>query len=170
MFQNIFISGNYAQITDIVPSLSDSQVVSDSGIVQDALASLLPMGETFYVNAQSSDISYLFEYSPDSASENAVFHFSGNSKGPCLTYTKSDNSLLDSTGTDAIKPQLTKTVGVKISSNQESHVTQVFPRFVSALWRPAPPLRRSATSAPQTTASPATSGWTSRIILQPLEE
>ena len=58
------------------------------------------MGERFYVNAQSSDISYLFEYSPDSASENAVFHFSANSQGPCLTYTKSDDSLLDSTGTD----------------------------------------------------------------------
>ena len=128
------------------------------------------MGETFYVNAQSNDISYLFEYSPDSASENAVFHFSANSQGPCLTYTKSDDSLLDSTGMVTIKQRQTWTVRVKVSSIQEFRVTQVFRRCVSALWRPAPPLRRSAASAPRTTASPATSGWTSRTIPQPLEE
>ena len=51
------------------------------------------------MNAQSRDISYLFEYPPDTASDNEIFHFSPNSEGSCLTYSKSDDSLLDSKGT-----------------------------------------------------------------------
>ena len=144
-----FRFSGYAQITDIVPSLSDSQVVGNSGTVQDALASLLPAGQDFYVNAQSGDISYLFEYSPDSASDNAIYHFSANSQGSCLTYSKSEDGLLDSKGRFINQPMTYKEM--KMSSVQELHATQVFPRCVSALMtQQTAILRRSVGTAPQT--------------------
>ena len=103
-----FRFSGYAQITDIVPSLSDSQIVGNSGTVQDALANLLPTDQDFYVNAQSSSISYLFEYSPDTASDNAIFHFSPNNQGSCLTYSKANNGRLDSKGRQITIPRQTK--------------------------------------------------------------
>ena len=125
--------------------------MGNSGTVQDALASLLPAGQDFYVNAQSGDISYLFEYSPDSASDNAIFHFSPNSQGSCLTYSKSDDSLLDSKGRQTHISHAMTYKEMKMSSVQELHATQVFPRCVSALMKQQTAiLRRSAGTAPQT--------------------
>ena len=144
-----FRFSGYAQITNIADELSNSQIVGDSGTVQDALANLLQTGQEFYVNAQSSDISYLFEYSPDADTDNAIFHFSPNSEGSCLTYSKANDGLLDSKG--RFINHATADKEVKMSSFQELHVTQVFHRCVSALSRQARPLRRSAGTALQTT-------------------
>ena len=94
-----FRFSGYAQITNIADELSNSQIVDDSGTVQDALSYVLPTGQQFYVNAQRNDTyQYLFEYSPDSASDNAIYHFSSNSEGSCLTYSKSDDGYLFSKG------------------------------------------------------------------------
>ena len=91
------ISG-YATITELAPSLSNTQVVDDSGSVQRTLGGLLPAGQQFYVNAESGNISYLYKYSPDSASENEIFHYSPNGEGACLTFSKSDSGYLESKG------------------------------------------------------------------------
>ena len=111
LIKNNFILGNYVPVPTLPP---DSQIIDDdNGNVQDALASLLPTGQAFYVNAQSTNISYpyLFEYSPDSASDNTIFHFSPSPQGSCLTYSKSNDGattppvgMLESKGRYKIMP------------------------------------------------------------------
>ena len=75
--------------------------ISDTGIVQNALASVLPPNTHFYVDARKNeDGSEVFTYEDTEISEIPLHHQTLSSTGNCLTYSTSDSTTLQSAGED----------------------------------------------------------------------
>ena len=68
----------------------DQNVVGDSGTIQNAIASALIPGETFYVNAKNENDNrkYLFKYGASENSNLALYHFVSKNidEKKCLTF------------------------------------------------------------------------------------
>ena len=78
----------------------NKNVVNSKGTIQNAIASALIPGETFYVNAKNEDNNqkYLFKYGESVNSNLELYHFEGPSSdgNKCLTFTADESGILES--------------------------------------------------------------------------
>ena len=78
-----------------------TKIIVDEGKIQSALASVLPQGSKFYVNAMKKE-NDLYSYEDTRISSETLYHKAAISNGECLTFSsiEGDSPTLQSAGVD----------------------------------------------------------------------